>query len=494
MEHSLIPVPVSVEAAVGTWFPLTPATRVLAPPGHARVGELLAAALRAATGYPLPVADAGDPGGGAIRLRLAEDAALGEEGYQLEVAEASVTLRAGTPAGLFRGAQTVRQLLPTAPPWRLPGGRVGDRPRFAWRGVALDVARHFFTVEEVERYLDLLALYKLNVLHLHLTDDQGWRIAVDGWPRLATVGGATQVGGGPGGCYTREDWSRIVGYARDRHVTVVPEVDVPGHSNAALAAYAELNCDGRAREPYTGTGVGLSCLCVEAPATWRFLDEVVGELADRTPGPWLHVGGDEVELLGGARYAAFVERVVRLVAGHGKQAVGWQETAAADDPPPVLQLWKPGAAPAAVRRAARRGSRLLLSPADRVYLDMKYGPATRLGLDWAGHVEVRDAYQWEPSALEGSGEPGTGAPEDRDGVDEGAVLGVEAALWSETLRDLGDAEEMTLPRLPGIAEVAWSPAGTRDWDGYRRRLAAHGPRWSAMGLRWHRSRQVPWPA
>jgi hexosaminidase len=359
--------------------------------------------------------------------------------------------------------------------------------------VALDVARHFFTVEEVERYLDLLALYKLNTLHLHLTDDQGWRIAIDGWPRLAGVGGATQVGGGPGGCYTRQDWSRILAAARDRHVTVVPEVDVPGHSNAALAAYGELNRDGRAAEPYTGTGVGFSCLCVDEPVTWRFLDEVFGELAAMTPGPWLHVGGDEVELLGGARYAAFVEQVVRLVAGHGKQAVGWQETAAAGAPPPVVQLWKPGRVPAAVRRATRGGSRLLLSPADRVYLDMRYDPATTLGLDWAGHVEVRDAYQWEPSALlEGSGEPGTGAPEDRDGVEEGAVLGVEAALWSETLRDLGDAERMTLPRLPGIAEVAWSPAGTRDWEGYRRRLAAHGPRWSAMGLRWHRSPQVPW--
>jgi hexosaminidase len=480
VEHSVIPVPVSVEAAAGAWFALTPTTRVLAPPGHARAGELLAGPLRAATGHPLPVADAGDPGDGAIRLRLAGDAALGEEGYQLEVAEASVTLRAATPAGLFRGAQTVRQLLPTQAPWRLPGGRVADRPRFAWRGVALDVARHFFTVEQVERYLDLLALYKLNVLHLHLTDDQGWRIAVDGWPRLATVGGATQVGGGPGGCYTREDWSRIVGYARDRHVTVVPEVDVPGHSHAALAAYPELSCDGRAAEPYTGTAVGFSCLCVDEPVTWRFLDEVLGELAERTPGPWLHVGGDEVKLLDRRRYAAFVERVGLLVARHGKQAVGWQETAAAGAPPPVVQLWKPGPAPAAVRRAVRRESRLLLSPADRVYLDMKYDPATPLGLEWAGHVEVRDAYQWEPSAL-------------AEGVEGGAVLGVEAALWSETLRGLGDAELMTLPRLPGIAEVAWSPAGTRDWEGYRRRLAAHGPRWSAMGRRWHRSPQVPWP-
>jgi hexosaminidase len=346
----------------------------------------------------------------------------------------------------------------------------------------LDVARHFFTVDEVKRFLDLIALYKLNVLHLHLTDDQGWRIAIGSRPRLAAHGGSTQVGGGPGGHYTRAQYAEIVGHARDRHVTVVPEIDLPGHTNAALASYPELNCDGRAPELYTGTEVGFSSLCVEEPATWRFLDEVLGELAAMTPGPYLHIGGDEVRTLSEGQYAGFVERVQELVQAHGKRAIGWQEIANARLlPTTAVQYWDPRLGGDAIRAAVRQGTRLVLSPATRTYLDMKYDRETELGLAWAGHVEVRDAYDWDPSAL-------------LEGVGDAEVLGVEAALWSETLRSIADVERMAFPRLPAVAEVGWSPAAARGWDGFRRRLAAHGPRWSAMAVDYHRSPQVSWPA
>jgi hexosaminidase len=490
---SLVPAPVSVEAADGTWFTLTASTRVHTPPGSpeaAAVGGRLAGLLGRATGRPLPVAEAA-PAGGAISLELAGGGRLGEEGYELEVTGEAVTLRASRPAGLSMASQTLRQLLPPAVeaaegaaprpgPWRVPGGRVVDHPRFAWRGAALDVARHFFTVDDVKRYVDLISLYKLNVLHLHLTDDQGWRIAIERWPRLAAVGGATQVGGGPGGHYTQEDYAEIVAYARDRHVTVVPEVDVPGHTNAALASYAELNCDGRARPPYTGTRVGFSSLCVESEVTYRFLDEVLGELAVLTPGPYLHVGGDEVKTLSGEQYAAFVGRVQRIVRAHGKRTIGWQEITKAELlPDTVAQYWDHRVGGDVVE-AARRGTRLVLSPAERTYLDLKYDEHTELGLEWAGHVEVRDAYEWDPATL-------------LDGVGEGQVLGVESQLWSETLRRFGDVEYMTFPRLPAVAEVAWSSVAARRWDDFRRRLAAHGPRWAAMGVRYHRSPQVPWP-
>jgi hexosaminidase len=491
-DWAIVPAPVSVEAAAGTWFTLGASTRILTSPGSAEaaaVGDRLAGVLRRSTGYPLPVSAGVPTDAGGIALELTGDDRLGDEGYELEVTDQAVTLRASRPAGLHMGAQTLRQLLPAAlegsgvqpGPWRLPGGRVLDRPRFAWRGAMLDVARHFFTVDEVKRFLDLIALYKLNVLHLHLTDDQGWRIAIGSRPRLATHGGSTQVGGGPGGHYTHEQYAEIVDHARDRHVTVVPEIDVPGHTNAALASYPELNCDGRAPELYTGTEVGFSSLCVDAPATWRFLDEVLGELAALTPGPYLHIGGDEVRTLSDRQYAGFVERVQGLVRAHGKRAIGWQEIAKATLlPTTAVQYWDHRTGGDAIRAAVRRGTKLVLSPVTRTYLDMKYDRQTELGLEWAGHVEVRDAYDWDPSAV-------------LDGVGDAEVLGVEAALWSETLRSIADVERMTFPRLPAAAEVGWSPAAARGWDEFRRRLAAHGPRWSAMAVDYHRSSQVPWP-
>jgi hexosaminidase len=359
--------------------------------------------------------------------------------------------------------------------------RIADRPRFAWRGAALDVARHFFTVDEVKRYIDLISLYKLNVLHLHLTDDQGWRIAIDGWPKLTTHGGSTQVGGGRGGFYTKRDYLSIVRYARDRYITVVPEIDVPGHTGAALSSYPELNCDDRAPALYTGISVGFTSLCLDKEVTYRFVGDVIAQLAALTPGPYLHIGGDEAQTVPDDRYVAFVERVQRMVRAHGKRAIGWQETAKAELPPSsVVQYWDLRSGSDAVRRAAERGGKVLLSPASRVYLDMKYDPGTKLGLEWAGHVEVRDAYDWDPAGL-------------LDGIGEQDVLGVEAQLWSETLRSVRDMELMAFPRLPGIAEVGWSPASSRNWDGYRRRLAAQAPRWAAMAVDYHRSPQVAWP-
>jgi len=389
-QHSLVPVPVSVQATNGTWFTLGEATQVHTPPESAEVGEDLAASLRPATGYRLPVATGGESArADVISLELATDDRLGSEGYELEVTQEAVTLRANRPPGLFRGAQTLRQLLPATidspsrqpGPWKIPGGQILDHPRFPWRGAALDVARHFFTVEEVKRYLDLVALYKLNVLHLHLTDDQGWRIAIRSWPKLTTVGGRSQVGGGPGGFYTKEEFAEIVRYAQERHVTVVPEIDVPAHTNAALASYGELNCDGRPRKPYTGTGFFTSLLCVDKPVTYRFLEQVFGELAAMTPGPYLHIGGDEIPpSLSEERYAAFIERVQRIVHEHGKRVIGWEEVAAARLlPDTVAQLWLSLLPPnPTVPEGARHGTKLVLSPMPKAYLDAKYDAQTKL--------------------------------------------------------------------------------------------------------------------
>jgi hexosaminidase len=449
----------------------------------------LARYLRGVVGHDLPIAPAAATDSPAIALSLAESDELGTEGYRLEVDGGDARLTAPTPSGLFRGVQSLRQLVDrpgaaTRPPLAVPALRITDYPRFGWRGAMLDVARHFIPVESVKRYVALMALYKMNVLHLHLSDDQGWRIYVDRWPRLAEYGGSIQVGGAPGGYYTKDDYTEIVRYAGAHYITVVPEIDVPGHTNAALASYGELDCNGVAPPLYTGTGVGFSSLCVDKDVTYRFLDDVVGEISELTPGDYFHIGGDEASQTSDDEYATFVARAGRIVRAHGKELLGWHEIARADVPPgAVAQYWGNDSATNAAslaRVAVAKGMKVVLSPSDRVYLDMKYDPSTPIGLEWAGYVDVERSYDWNPATQ-------------IDGVDEANVLGIEAALWTETITDIRDAEFMSFPRLPGVAEAGWSSSG-RSWDEYRLRLATHGPMWEAMGVNFYRSRQVPWEA
>jgi hexosaminidase len=348
----------------------------------------------------------------------------------------------------------------------------------------VDIARHHFTAEQVRRYVDQLAQYKVNTLHLHLTDDQGWRLAIDSWPRLAQYGGASEVGGGPGGHWTKADYRDLVGYAAQRYVDVVPEIDMPGHVNAALASYAELNCDGKAPERYTGIKVGFSSLCVGKERTYEFIDQVLGELAELTPGPYLHIGGDEAHSTPAADYAAFMDRAQAAVARHGKKVMAWHQLASARPAAgAVLQYWghdrTPAAEKASVVAAAKAGHRLILSPADRLYLDMKYDRTTKPGLAWAGYVPVRRAYDWDPGSH-------------LAGVPESAVLGVEAPLWTETIATRADWEHMAFPRVLGLAELGWSPRATHTWDTYRTRLAAQSPRMDAQDITYYRAPDVPW--
>ncbi|MFE5545222.1 beta-N-acetylhexosaminidase [Streptomyces sp. NPDC056534] len=492
----IVPVPASVTPQ-GEPFTLTLTTRIGVDDTNREIrdlGRYLAGLLRPATGFPLPVVD-DEAAGGGIRLRLSPgDTELGAEGYRLHSAPDGVTLTAREPAGLFRGVQTLRQQLPSAVerksvqngPWKIAGGTITDTPRYAYRGAMLDVSRHFFTVDEVKRYIDQLALYKVNTLHLHLSDDQGWRIAVDSWPRLTTYGGSTEVGGGPGGFYTKAQYQEIVRYAASRYQEVIPEIDLPGHTNAALASYAELNCDGVAPPLYTGTKVGFSSLCVPKPVTYDFVDDVIREIAALTPGRYIHIGGDEAHSTSHADYVTFMDKVQPVVAKYGKKVVGWHQltgTTPADGA--LVQYWGLDRTPAEekerVAAAARSGAGLVLSPADRTYLDMKYTKDTKLGLAWAGYVEVRRSYDWNPSAYL------AGAPAD-------SVRGIEAPLWTETLATTDDLDVMAFPRLPGLAELGWSPAATHDWDTYKVRLAEQAPRFDALGIDYYRSPEVPWPA
>ncbi len=486
--YALIPKPSHVEPAEGS-FALTADTVITVNPATEEVsaiGDILAEHLRPATGYdllvrPVDVVFAGPH----MDLTLDDaDTALGEEGYELRVAPDGVTLTAHQPAGLFYGVQTLRQLLPPdieqttaqSGPWTLPAGTIRDTPRFAWRGLMLDVSRHFFGVADVKRVIDLAAAYKLNRLHLHLSDDQGWRIEIVSWPELARVGGQTGVGGGPGGYYSQADYAGLVAYAAARYITLVPEIDLPGHTNAALSAYPELNCDGVAPKPYTGIEVGFSSLCLDKEITYRFIDDVVGELAALTPGDFLHIGGDEAHATPKEGYIRFIERVQEIVAAHGKHMIGWEEIGQSRlEPTTVAQHWVGGYSP----DAARQGARLILSPATKVYVDMKYDEATPLGLNWAGYSDVRTSYDWEPATL-------------IPGVAESAILGVEAALWTETITTMDDIEFMVFPRLLGLAEIGWSPAAGRGWKEYRLRLVEHGPRLAGKGVEFYESPEVEW--
>lgn len=486
---TVIPQPLALAPERGS-FALGPSARVVvrsSSPEAGRVAELLAARLRRATGYPLPVSvSRGGPASGDISLALTPgDRSLGDEGYRLAVTGEGVTLTAARPAGLFYGTQTLRQLLPAAieadvrrpGPWRIARGTIHDRPRFAWRGAMLDVARHFFGPTEVRRLVDLMALYKLNRLHLHLSDDQGWRIAIRSWPRLTSVGGRTAVGGGKGGYFTQRDYASLVAYARSRFVEIVPEIDMPGHVNAALSAYARLNCNGVAPGPYTGIEVGFSSLCIRKEVTYRFVDDVVRELAALTPGPYLHVGGDEAHSTDPAEYLAFMERVETIVRSHGKRMIGWEEVAKTKlRRTSVVQHWSD---PALARRAVEQGIRLVMSPASKAYLDMKYRPDSRIGLTWAGLTSVRDAYTWDPATQ-------------ASGVAERSILGIEAPLWTETAVTRADLDYLMFPRLLGHAEIAWSSREGRTWRRYRWRLASHGPRLGALGVGFYESGEVPW--
>lgn len=520
----MVPLPVSVVGASTAPFVFSAATIIIAdgPAEVARSADFLARILRKSTALALPVsrlksatnatrAGSRRPSSGTtpaqtatpqppvnvVMLRIDTSAVLGDEAYTIDITQDTLRIVATKPAGLFYGIATLRQLLPfgieaeqsalrLATTVAVPAGHITDAPRFAWRGSMLDVARHFFTVDEVKQHIDLLALYKFNTLHLHLADDQGWRIQIASWPKLTRVGGSSEVGGASGGFYTKADYAEIVQYAAARYITIVPEVDMPGHTNAAIAAYPKLGCSrptpsiyGAGTQPagiYTGIRVGWSALCANNELTYQFVDAVVRELAAMTPGKYIHIGGDEVEVLNSAQYIRFVERAQRIVQKYGKVMIGWEEIGKAKlRPNSIAQFWRSDTALLAVRQ----GNKLIMSPGPRTYVDMKYTPQTEVGLRWAGYIELRTAYDWDPA---------TYAP----GLTEDAIAGVETPLWSETVKNLNAAQYLMVPRLPAIAEVGWSAQSARSWDDFRTRIAAHAPRWRLLGINFYPSPQVDW--
>lgn len=482
LARTVVPTPVSRIPGEGA-FILDKNTSVVARGDAAPVAEYMVNLLRPMTGLSLPLT-----GRGNIILIIEPGHTPG--GHELRVTPDTIRISANDAEGLFDGVQTLRQLLP---PKNATTGRYGvtttitDYPRYAYRGAMLDVARHFFGVADVKRHIDHIAMLKMNVLHLHLSDDQGWRIEIKGWPRLTQVGGSRQVGGGAGGFYTQAQYTEIVDYAASRFITIVPEIDMPGHTNAALASYAKLNCNGRARALYYGMSVGFSSLCIGKGVTWLFVTDVVSQLASLTPGPWIHIGGDESDATTMTEYVAFVNRATGIVADQGKTAIGWHDIGYGSKMPEgtIGQYWDyitpRGGSTELTRRIIANGGQLIMAPSNVAYMDQKYDLSERIGRQWAeAPLTIQEAYGWDPAAVFPSRDPDT-------------ILGVEAPLWTETVETMADLEYMAFPRIIAIAEVGWMQQDARNFKDFAKRLATFSSYLDAAGIGYKRTKGVPWP-
>jgi len=486
-DMSFIPIPAEITSDEG-FFIIGSGTSVLVINGNdevVRTANYLADHINQATGFPVIVKTVDNLSGkGNIVVNIVNDESIHREGYELKINAANITIAATSAEGLFRASQTFRQMLPCSAERKEKAARIGlpactikDYPRFEYRGAMLDVSRHFFGVDVVKQFIDYLAEYKMNYLHLHLSDDQGWRIEIKSWPNLTAHGGKTQVGGGEGGFYTQEQFSEIVQYAKDRFITIVPEIDMPGHTNAALASYPELNENGIAPELYTGMEVGFSTLATRKEITYQFVDDVVCEISRLITGEYFHIGGDESHVTKKDDYIYFINRVQEIVASYRKKSIGWDEIATATMlPGNVAQYW---ASAKNAQLAVNQGAKLILSPSSRIYLDMKYDSTTVLGLNWAGYIEVDKAYDWNPAQL-------------IPGIDETHILGVEAPLWTETVETLDDIQYLIFPRILGVAEIGWSPEGLRSWETYQGRLAKQAEKLKARNINFYKSPLVQW--
>lgn len=485
---------------------------VIAASGPAQaVAALLATELEAATGWHVrrDGPDARSPQG-VVRLELKPVPSAGPESYHLRADESGIEIVAPSAAGLFYGTRTLRQLLPAALLRSAPvaavasvdveGVEIEDSPRFAWRGVHLDVARHFFPKNFVLRLIDLASFHKLNVLHLHLTDDQGWRVQIDRYPRLTEVGAwrrqspaghdrEHRYDGAPhGGFYAKDDLSEIVAYAARRFITVVPEIDMPGHMQAAVASYPELGNTGRPLEVSTDWGISEHVLNLEEPAV-RFCSDVLEEIMDIFPGRYVHIGGDEcptteweaserarqrcqaLGLPGAHRLQGwFTAQMAEVVGARGKALVAWDEVLEAGAPAgSVITVWRHQYARQNATEGASRGHDIVMAPETWTYFDWAYADDPREPVAIRPAISVEQAYSLEPVP--------SGLPEEL----EHRVIGAQCQLWTEYVPTVRHAEYMYFPRVCALAEAVWSPR-ERDWDEFEPRLREHTARLDALGV------------
>ena len=491
VRHAVIPIPVTIDLSPTDTFQVTPRTSVYigndASAELQSIGDYAAQLIASQFGAAAKRLDAGAsaPDSNIVLWLDASRTDLGDEGYELNASKTGVRIVGAKPAGVFYGVQTFRQLMPASieqiaginRKLKMPAAHVVDVPRFGWRGGMLDIARHYMPPSDIKRFIDLYALYKLNLLHLHLADDQGWRIQINSWPKLTEVGGKTAIGGAPGGFWTQAEYADVVAYAKSRYVTIVPEIDMPGHSNAALNAYPDLKCDRVAPPVYLRVGGPPNSLCVTRDSVYGFVTDVVNEIVKAAPTGYFHIGGDEVQKMPKEDYANFITRTEKIVTATGAKMIAWGEVAPIPtlSPSTIVQSWTRDSA----SLHTQRGGKVIISTGTRAYLDMKYDSSTALGLMWGGLIDLKKSYEWEPT---------TYGP----GVDPNAVIGVEAPLWAETLVKRQDWEYMEFPRIIAIAELGWSPRTRTGWDDFSRRIGIQGSRLANLGVNFARVSGVSW--
>jgi hexosaminidase len=504
----LVPLPASVVSASGE-FRLDERTSVIVEAGSPalkHLGQFLASRLRETTGFPVPIDTAavvkpGAPGArNQIVLSLDPSPGSGKlESYELLVAKSGIRINAGGEPGAFYALQTLFQLLPAefeygavvrAVSWDIPCVTVQDVPRFPWRGMHLDVGRHFFGKKFVEEYIDLISRYKFNVFHWHLTDDQGWRIEIKKYPRLTTVGSwrkETLGDGQPhGGFYTQDDVREVVAFAKERYVTIVPEIEMPGHSTAALASYPELSCTGGPFDVQTKWRVFEDVFCAGNDRTFEFLQDVLTEVMDLFPGTYIHIGGDECPKTRWkvcprcqARMKAeglatehelqsyFVRRIEKFLNAHGRRLLGWDEILEGGLPPnATVMSWRGIAGGIA---AASSGHDVVMTPTSNCYFDYSQGRSGEPGAIGA-YLPLDSVYAYEP------------VPQGLSTADAVHILGAQGNLWTEYIPDAAKAEYMAFPRACAMSEVVWSPANRKNFDDFNARMAGQYDRLVARGV------------
>jgi len=482
---ALVPWPRSVERDSGS-FRVTRGMRIVAAdPRLAPLAAHAADLVEAELGWRPAVARSS--GGPAIVLALARDTAGGPESYRLDVRARGISIRAPREQGLFYGLQTLRQLLAAGA--SVPGLRIADAPRFAYRGVHLDVARHFFPVEFVKRYIDLMSRYKFNTFHWHLTDDQGWRLEIRRYPRLTSIGAWRKEtiveknfdpyrgdGMRHGGFYTQEEVREVVRYAAARHVTIVPEIEMPGHAQAALAAYPSLACTKGPFEVWTSWGVDEDIFC-PSEATFHFLQNVLTEVIALFPGRYIHVGGDEAPKRRWKESALaqsvmrrhglkseeqlqswFIQRIERFLRARGRRIIGWDEILEGGlAPAATVMSWRGMDGGIA---AAKLGHDVIMTPGSHLYFDHAQGDPEYEPLSIGGNTPLPRVYGFEP------------VPPALTRAQARHILGAQANLWTEYLTTPEQVEYMLFPRMLALSEVVWSPKEARDWEHFKRRLPA----------------------
>jgi len=513
---SIIPKPLAMQVHNGH-FALNNSTGVTTNSANADVKQTIewfTDKIAVSTGYHLS-SKKSSKGGIDLILNTKEDTSLHEEGYTLKVTPSMVTITANKPAGIFYGLQTLLQLLPpqiaSLSPiknisWQMPCVDIKDVPRFGWRGLMLDVSRHFFTKQEVEEYINQMARYKYNTLHLHLADDQGWRIEIKSLPELTKIGAwrvkrtgrfgtfLPALAGEPatdGGFYTQDDMKEIIKYAQERFISILPEIDVPAHSLALIASYPNLSCT---QLPYfvNAGGKGYqrndNVLCIGNDSTFSMLDKIFTEIAALFPYPYIHVGGDEAykgfweqcpkcqkrmadEHLENVDelQSYFVKRVEKIVESKGKKMIGWDEILEGGlAPNATVMSWRGMSGGIA---AAKMGHQVVMTPWDYCYLDLYQGEPEGEPPTY-GLCRLSDSYNYEPVP---------------DSVNEKYILGGQGNLWSESVPNFRHAEYMTWPRAIALAEVYWSSKANKNWNDFLARLEEQFPRLDAAHVKYSKS-------